>query len=60
MLPGEKITYGDFTHSAFLVDENMENYKTIYDWIYGLGFPETAQQFKDLNLTDPRWYKRYE
>ena len=45
-LPGEKITYGDLT-LQFLVDENMENYKTIYDWIYGLGFPETPQQFKD-------------
>ena len=50
-LPGEKITYGDLT-LQFLVDENMENYKTIYDWIYGLGFPETPQQFKD-KTTDP-------
>ena len=46
-IPGEKITYGDLT-LQFLVDENMENYKIIYDWIIGLGFPETTQQFKDL------------
>ena len=26
----------------------MENYKIVHDWIIGLGFPETAQQFKDL------------
>ena len=26
----------------------MENYKIIHDWITGLGFPETAQQFKDV------------
>lgn len=45
-IPGDKLTYGDFS-LRFLVDENMENYKTIYDWIYGLGFPETPQQFKD-------------
>ena len=36
-----------FNYSVF-VDENMENYKIVHDWITGLGFPETAQQFKDL------------
>ena len=46
-VPGEKISYGDLT-IQFLVDENMENYKTVYDWIVGLGFPETAQQFKGV------------
>jgi hypothetical protein len=46
-VPGEKITYGDFTLS-FLVDENLENYMSIHNWITGLGFPETTQQFKDL------------
>ena len=50
-IPGEKITYGDLT-IQFLVDENMENYKIIYDWITGLGFPETAQQFKDQTTDD--------
>ena len=50
-IPGEKITYGDLT-IQFLVDENMENYKIIYDWITGLGFPETAQQFKDKTTDD--------
>ena len=46
-VPGEKISYGDLT-IQFLVDENMENYRIVHDWMYGLGFPETAQQFKDL------------
>ena len=45
-IPGEKISYGDLT-IQFLVDENMENYRIVHDWITGLGFPETAQQFKD-------------
>lgn len=44
-VPGEKITYGDFRLS-FIVDENMENYTAIHKWITGLGFPETAQQYK--------------
>ncbi len=46
-VPGEKLTYGDFT-LRFLVDENMENYIAIYDWLVGLGFPETTQEFKTL------------
>ena len=31
-----------------MVDENMENYMSVHKWLYGLGFPETAQQYKDL------------
>ena len=46
-IPGEKLTYGDFT-LRFLVDENMENYISVYNWLKGLGFPETAQEYKDL------------
>ncbi len=50
-VPGEKISYGDFTLS-FLVDENLENYMSIHNWITGLGFPETTQQFKNLTTND--------
>lgn len=50
-IPGEKIDYGDF-YLRFLVDENMENYMAIHNWITGLGFPETPQQFKDLTTTE--------
>ena len=46
-VPGEKLSFGDFT-LKFLVDENMENYMSIYTWLNGLGFPETTQQYKDL------------
>ena len=46
-VPGDKLVYGDFT-LRFLVDENMENYMVIHNWLTGLGFPETTQQFKDL------------
>ena len=46
-IPGERLTYGDFT-LRFLVDENMENYISIYTWLKGLGFPETTREFKDL------------
>ena len=45
-VPGERLTFGDLT-LRFLVDENMENYISVYDWLTGLGFPESPQQFID-------------
>jgi len=50
-VPGEKLTYGDF-NLTFFVDENMENYMTIHNWLTGLGFSETAQQYKDLTTNE--------
>ena len=46
-VPGERLTYGDFT-LRFLVDENMENYLSIYNWLTGLGFPETTKEFAEI------------
>ena len=46
-VPGERLTYGDFT-LRFLVDENMENYLAIYEWLTGLGFPETTKEFAEI------------
>ena len=46
-VPGEKLTFGDL-NLRFLVDENMENYISVYTWLKGLGFPETTQEYKDL------------
>ena len=50
-IPGDKLTYGDLT-LRFLVDENLENYMSIHNWMTGLGFPETTQDFKDLTTND--------
>jgi hypothetical protein len=50
-VPGEKLTYGDLIIS-FLVDENLENYMAVHNWLTGLGFPETTQQFKNLTSND--------
>jgi len=52
-VPGDKLSYGDFS-LRFLVDENMENYMTVHNWLTGLGYPETTQQFKDLTTNDDR------
>ena len=46
-VPGDKLEYGDFS-LRFLVDENLENYMAIHNWLTGLGFPESTQQFKNL------------
>jgi hypothetical protein len=50
-IPGDKISFGDLT-LRFLVDENLENYNTIQNWIRGLGYPEKLSQFSDLNNSD--------
>ena len=46
-VPGEKLTYQDL-RVDFLVDENLENYTQLYEWITSLGFPETFDQFSRL------------
>ena len=46
-VPGDKINYQSLDIS-FLVDENLNNYKELHDWISGLGFPSNHQQFADL------------
>jgi len=43
-IPGEKLTYGPLT-LTFLIDEYLENYISLHDWITGLGFPEKRSQF---------------
>jgi hypothetical protein len=29
-----------------MVDEDMENYMAVHNWLTGLGFPETTEQYK--------------
>ena len=47
---GDKVTYQTLDVS-FLVDENLNNYKEIHDWITGLGFPQDHKQFGTLLAT---------
>ena len=46
-VPGDTVKYQTLDLS-FLVDENLNNYKELHDWISGLGFPKNHQQFADL------------
>ena len=55
---GDIVEYGDFS-LRFLVDEDLVNYMEIHKWITGIGFPETASQYRELisndqNLEDPK------
>jgi hypothetical protein len=43
-IPGDIITY-DTLNVQFLVDENMANYKAIWNWIVALGFPQSYEQY---------------
>ena len=49
-IPGEKVTYQDLAIS-FLIDENLNNYKEIHDWLLGLGAPQNHSQFSTLRDT---------
>lgn len=44
--PGDMLTFEDLTLS-FLVDENLENYMEIWNWMTALGFPENIGEFID-------------
>ena len=59
--PGENIDFGDLTLS-FLVDEDLENYLEIQNWMRGIGFPESLQEIyrwqnQDVPTNYPANYK---
>jgi hypothetical protein len=43
---GESMTFDDF-NIQFLVDSEMKNYIALFNWLRGLGFPETNKQYTD-------------
>ena len=44
---GDKITFGNLDVS-FIVDEYLENYITIHNWLIGIGFPKNRTQFSSF------------
>ena len=44
---GDNLTFDNLSIS-FIVDEELQNYKTIHDWMIGIGFPKSRQQFIDF------------
>jgi len=50
-IPGDRISYGELPLS-FIIDESMNNYIEVFNWIKALGFPENFNQYdllKDSN-----------
>ena len=46
-IPGDKLQYGDFS-LRFIVDEELENYMSIHNWLTGMGFPSTPKEYKNI------------
>lgn len=47
----DRLTYAEFD-LGFIVDENMENYIEVLDWMEKLGAPESTDQFKVIEASD--------
>jgi hypothetical protein len=43
-VPGDKVTFGDLI-ITFLVDENMSNYKELFEWIKKIGTAEDTDDY---------------
>ena len=56
--PGDKIDFGDLS-LRFLVDENLENYMELQNWIRGLGYPDSVQEFRDLTKSGQTPQRNY-
>lgn len=48
--PGDKLAYTDFT-LRFRVDEDLKNFREIYDWLTGIGYPDNFGQRQTLART---------
>jgi hypothetical protein len=46
-IPGETLTYDDLT-LRFMVDEDMENYLEVWNWLNQFGFPHDWGQYQQL------------
>ena len=44
---GDKLTYENLSIS-FIVDEYLENYISLHEWMTAIGFPKSRTQFKDF------------
>lgn len=54
-IPGEILTF-DQLQIQFLVDIEMANYKSVYNWMIALGFPDKYEQYKTYITGDTTNY----
>lgn len=50
-VPGDKLTYDDLS-LEFFVDENLENYLEVHNWLRGLGYPNSIEEFINFKAND--------
>ena len=55
-MAGDHLEFGEF-QLTFRVDEDMKNYKEIYNWMMALGFPDKFDQYKSLADKDTRLFR---
>ena len=46
-IPGDHIEFGNL-RVTFRVDEDMNNYLELYNWLQALGFPDNFDQYKNI------------
>ena len=46
-ISGDKLTF-DTLNITFLVDEELKNYREMWEWLVGLGFPKNHSQFSNV------------
>ena len=51
-IPWDKLVYNDFS-IQFMIDENLENYLEIHDWMRGLGYPQSVAEAESLYTQAP-------
>ena len=51
-IPGEHLTYG-ILDITFKVDEDLQNYLEIHNWIKALGKPQNYDQYKNIQNKKP-------
>jgi hypothetical protein len=50
-VPGDRVSYSELPLS-FIIDEQMSNFIEVFNWIKGLGFPETFDQYRNLKNSE--------
>ncbi|RPH05661.1 MAG: hypothetical protein CBC06_004380 [bacterium TMED46] len=60
-MPGDKLTFEPL-NITFMVDEELTNYKELWNWIVGIGFPQQHPQYTEVLGTSnrPTSYSRSE
>lgn len=51
-LTGDRLLYNEFS-ITFLVNEDLDNYLEMVDWMTGIGFPESRGQYAKLDKEPP-------